>query len=325
MRIFLPHTPNDVVINGNLLLNKISMSKTLQYLRYKLILDKLQSKSFCTFDEIDKNLNQHDIYISPRTLQRDLETIRNDFGIEIIYEHGKGYFIDKDSSLPENIESFANFLEIVNTANLLVTTLSEGKDLLNYISFDSMGNFEGVKHLKTLLYAIRNKQEITFTHLNYFTGLRTPYIVKPYSLREFKNRWYLMAVPSDLNEIRTFGIDRIEELNLKAETFVPDPKIVPASLFKHLIGIMIPDEKVERIVLSFTPLRGNYVRSLKLHSSQNILIDDENEFRIELFLKPNNELIDQLLSFGDTVKVIEPVSVVEEMKRILKNTLLQYK
>ncbi len=301
------------------------MSKTLQYLRYKLILDKLQSKPFCTFEEIDKNLNQHDINISPRTLQRDLETIRNDFGIDIIYENGRGYFIDEDSSIIENIESFANFLEIVNTANLLVTTLSEGKDLLNYISFDSMGNFEGVKHLKTLLLAIRNKQQLKFTHLNYFTGLRTLYTVKPYSLREFKNRWYLMAIPVDLNEIRTFGLDRIEELIMETEMFVHDATIQPNTLYKNIVGIMIPQKKVERIVLSFTPLRGNYVKSLKIHSSQQILIDDEKEFRIELFLKPNNELIDQLLSFGDTVKVIEPIELVEEMKRILKNTLAQYK
>ena len=62
------------------------MSKYLQFRRYQFILEKLRSKAYSSFAEIDMSLRQHDIEINKRTLQRDLQTLRNEFLIEILYD-----------------------------------------------------------------------------------------------------------------------------------------------------------------------------------------------------------------------------------------------
>ena len=83
--------------------------------RYTLIIEKINRKQYPSFDTIKDYLFEHGFEVSARTIQRDIEQIRFDFGIEIQYDRYKnGYFIDVDSSI--NIESFLRFLEIVGTA-----------------------------------------------------------------------------------------------------------------------------------------------------------------------------------------------------------------
>ena len=62
------------------------MSGYVQFRRYYFIIEKLKSKAFTTFEEIYETLAGHDIEINRRTLQRDLQTIRNEFLIEIPYD-----------------------------------------------------------------------------------------------------------------------------------------------------------------------------------------------------------------------------------------------
>lgn len=270
-------------------------------------------------------LERHDIGISIRTFQRDLQTMRSDLGIEIKYQEGKNYYIDWEETDLRDLESFTHFLEIVHTANIFGNTMSKERDLLSYISFDSSGNFSGANNLKGILKAIKEQKLITFNHLNYLKNEKTNFTVKPYGLREYKNRWYLAAVADYRpNEITTFGLDRIEDLGVSQEIFKKDPKIDPVAYYKDVVGVLVPEGDTEKIVLSFLPWRGKFVKSLKLHRSQQILVDDDNECRIQLKLKVNNELEDLILSFGESVKVIEPMGLVKKIQDRLNQALSQY-
>lgn len=94
------------------------MSKHGTIRRYTLEIEKIRRGQFPSFQEIKDYLFEHGFEIGARTIQRDIEQIRFEFGIEIKYDRDKnGYYIDYVNSL--NIESFFRFLEIVNTAELL--------------------------------------------------------------------------------------------------------------------------------------------------------------------------------------------------------------
>jgi predicted DNA-binding transcriptional regulator YafY len=77
--------------------------------------------------------------------------------------------------------------------------------------------------------------------------------------------------------------------------------------------------------LSFTSFQGNYLKTLAIHHSQKIITDNEQELKIELLLKPNIELIQKILSFGDSVTVLEPSWLMEEVKLQLENSLKKYR
>ena len=69
---------------------------------------------------------------------------------DMIYDDGQIGYIDFEESIAADVEAFMHFLEIINTAELLRQSLSEGSRSLKYVSFDSQGNFQGTGHLKPL-------------------------------------------------------------------------------------------------------------------------------------------------------------------------------
>lgn len=299
------------------------MSKHGTIRRYTLEIEKISRGQFPSFQEIKDYLFEHGFEIGDRTIQRDIEQIRFEFGIEIKYDRDKnGYYIDYENSL--NTESFFRFLEIVNTAELLTESLLESKDSLKHISFDTGGGLKGIENLRPLLKAIKDNRKISFTHFNFHTDKSRKYTLKPYLLKEYQNRWYIVGIIGGIGEFRTFGIDRVENLEIKTETFKPHKKLNPIEMFNKTIGLVYSENTVQTIVLSFTPTQGKYVKTLPLHPTQKILIDDESECRISLEIIPNYELTQQILKYGVTIKVIEPQWLADEIKEILKRTIEKY-
>jgi len=292
--------------------------------RYTLEIEKIKGGQFPTFEDISNYLISFDFDISNRTLQRDLKQIRNEFGLAIEYNRIKnGYFIDYESSI--NVESFFRFLEIVNTADLLTESLAQSKEILNYISFDTGGGLKGIDNLPNLLQATKENRHITFNHYNYHTNTSKKYTIKPYLLKEYQNIWYVIGLFGDSDEFRTFGIDRIQDLEVTSKLFKPKTNLHPIEMFDNTIGLVYSLNSIQKVVLSFTPTQGRYIKNLPLHHSQTILVDNDTELKIGLNIIPNYELNQLILKHGSTIKVIEPKWLVNEIKGILKETLSYYK
>ena len=292
--------------------------------RYSLIIEKTGNGYFPDFKTIKQYLHDHGFEISDRTLQRDIEQIRIEFGTEIRYDRARnGYFIDREHSI--RTDSFLRFLEIVTTAELLVESLRESKQALDYISFDGQGSLRGIENLKSLLFAVRNRRIICFTHENFQSGEVHRFTIKPYLLKEYQNRWYVIGTVLEMNHQQlTFGIDRIYDLEVTGKTFRRDPGLDPEKPFRHIIGLTYSEEDPVEIVLAFTPLQGKYVKALPLHPSQEVLAENETELRIRLFLSPNYEFRQQILKLGDTVQILKPESLVREIRDLLEKNLAQY-
>lgn len=299
------------------------MSKSGSIRRYSLIIEKIKQTQYPSFQVIKDYLLSQGFEVSPRTVQRDIEQIRFEFGVEITYNRSKrGYYIDLDSSI--NFESFIRFLEIVNTAELLTESLQESKDSLKHISFESQGSLKGIENLKPLLYAIMNHKRIRFSHENFETGKIRKYSLDPYLLKEYQSRWYIVGFISDTS-LLTFGIDRMTDLEVLQDIFTYNTSINPMKLFENAIGLTFSGGNAEEIILSFTPLQGKYLKSLPLHKSQVILKDDDLELIIRLYIIPNFEFIQKLLMLGETVTVIKPEWLINHLKKSLQNTLKRYK
>lgn len=95
--------------------------------------------------------------------------------------------------------------------------------------------------------------------------------------------------------------------------------------FRHSYGIITDGTKPEKVVLSVLPEEINFLKSLPLHHSQKIVSEDDKECIIELFISPTYDFIMEILSMGKEITVIEPISLREKIKEILKKTLENYK
>lgn len=298
-------------------------SKPLQ--RFALIIDKLKYKTYPSFEELSEFIKeQKDMEFSERTLQRDIKNIREEFGIEIVFDQvKKGYYINWEESVV-NPEAFLGFLEIVNISDALSESFREGKEALKYLHFGS-SSFKGIEYLRDILFALKKHREIIIHHKGFEKENVSVYKLQPCLIREYLNRWYVIGRVSGDKDFRTFGLDRIQKLEVTDKVFdirkLPDAR----KLFDHIIGLVYSEKEPEQIVLSFTPNQGRYIKSLPIHTSQEILKDDNKELRISLYLSPNFELRQQLLMYGSGVTVISPPSLRDEIKEELKRALDKYK
>jgi predicted DNA-binding transcriptional regulator YafY len=140
--------------------------------------------------------------------------------------------------------------------------------------------------------------------------------VEPYALKEFKNRWYIIAKECKDDKIKSFALDRLTQLEISKQTFAYPKNYSVEENYRYCFGIISPNgESPQDIILAFDPFQGKYIKTLPIHDSQVILIDNSEEIRIKLRLCLTHDFLMELLSFGEYLKVIEPKSLADKVKK----------
>lgn len=183
---------------------------------------------------------------------------------------------------------------------------------------------KGTEWLGPIMEALRDKKAIDITYKSFDTENLNEYIIHPYLLKEYRNRWYLVGNDNARNLIRTFGLDRITNVALSELVYKQNTSFDPTVYFEHSIGITVSDMKPHIIELSFTPMQGKYLKTQPLHSSQKILADTEQEFKISINVLISYELITLILSYGADVKVVSPNDLKEKIAGLHKESAALY-
>lgn len=299
------------------------MSKRESIARYNLIIKKVR-KGPTTFKEIsdylkrESELQEYNFNTHIRTFQRDLNDIRSLYDIDIQFNRScKVYYIDNDS----NQEAFERIMEAYDTFN----ALSSSDRLSNYIHFENRRSM-GTENLYGLLHAIQNRVRITFIYQKFWDDKSTCRTLEPFALKEFRNRWYLVGNDESQNQVRIFALDRMQNLEISKSRFTQSVSFDVNEYFQDSFGIISSNgAKAEKVILSFTPDQGKYIKSLPLHHSQQVVADNEKEVLINLNLVVTFDFIMELMSYGAEVKVIQPVALVNEMKGKYQEALNLYK
>jgi len=305
------------------------MSKRGYISRYLLILKRLKLKPYTSYQELQRYIDSQVDYLhmrddtlvvgfSKRTLQRDIKEIRNVFGIDIEYsKQQKGYYIIQKEMENMNFQRMIEAFDMFNSLNL-------AQDMTPFIHLEKRRP-QGTEYLYGLLHAIKNQLEIKFKHQKFWDDKPSNRLVAPYSLKEFKNRWYILAKDSKDGQVKSFALDRLTELEITNQKFILPSNYNPENIYRNSFGIISPNgNEPKEIILSFDSDQGKYVKTLPLHETQQILLDTENELQIKLTLYITHDLIMELLSFGNSLKVLEPVSLANEIKMTLKKAYSQY-
>lgn len=298
------------------------MSKRESITRYFLIIKKLR-RNPSTFDEIadyllrESEIQSYEYNTSKRTFQRDLDDIRSLFSIDIQYDFSRRvYYISNESEPEMNIRILEAF-DMLNALNL-----SDG--LSKYIHFEKRKP-QGTENLNGLLHAIKNCFQIYFSYQKFWDDKPEKRYVEPYALKEFRNRWYLMAKDLKDGKVKIFGLDRLKDLDITRRTFKSPADYVIDDKYRYCFGIISPDDQdPEEIILSFNAFHGKYIKSLPLHETQQIISDTEKELQIKLKLCITLDFIMELLSLGANVKVIKPKTLISQLKKAYQNALNLY-
>lgn len=295
------------------------MSKLIYFKRYLYIIDRLRSRP-CSFVELQeyviRKLENEDINTgfeyAVRTFERDKKDISILFGIKVEYERkDKVYYIDEEDIEDQSVTRMIDAFSIHHA-------LQEGNKLSPSVFLEKRKSL-GTEHIHGIIHAIQNLYILKFTHKKHWEDFSTQREVKPIALKESQQRWYLIAWDKKDERVKTFGLDRISNLKITDTKFKAISYNVEKE-FQHAFGVQT-DEPVQKVVLEFSWLQGNYIKSFPLHESQHILEENGETVLIVIHIHTTNDFIMELLKYGSNVKVLEPISLQNEMKsRILAMT-----
>lgn len=310
--------------------SKLSTSRTEGILkRLSLIIQKVKYNEGISSKELGDYLNEQlkmydylDVGTSKKTIERDTAIISRLFGIDIKHSKKRGWYIENDSWINVDYERLLEHFDLLEILTL-------DSKLRKYV-FPEKKKRKGSEYISWIIEAIKESVRIEFKYRKFDNTItKERRTVEPYALKEFKGRWYLLAMeidgrPEEKGEIKTWGLDRIQELSISEKKFKRNIQLNLEDEFKDVFGIHSDKEKpIEEVILSFTPTSGRYNESLPLHKSQVTLVDNDKEFKIKLNVKLTNDFIMELLSQSENMTVISPQHLKEVLINIHQSAIKQ--
>ncbi|NEW80792.1 MAG: WYL domain-containing transcriptional regulator [Mariniphaga sp.] len=292
--------------------------------RYLQILQFIEKSKFPTSAEMIDKMGESGIKVSDRQLKRDIESLRSEFGLDIHYSVvKKGYYLENEEL---TFPYFLKLLEFSQNMELLTSYLKEGSNIAEIIEFEDYNSFKGVQYIRDIAFFIKDGAEICLKYKRFDAQVEKEYCFQPYLLREYLNRWYVIGLLSDSNEIRTFGLDRIVGAQDTGRKFKKEKINDILSLFRNVIGINAAEQDIaEDIELVCMTFQGNLLKTLPMHASQKVIRETPDEIVFSYKLVVNFELKHRLLMMATQAKVVKPVSLKEEMEKLLREAQNFYK
>jgi predicted DNA-binding transcriptional regulator YafY len=145
-------------------------------------------------------------------------------------------------------------------------------------------------------------------------------------LKQYNNRWFLFGYNPEKDKYDwNIALDRIKNITEISEVYIPNSKIDWTEYFEDIIGVTKPvNMNPSTIILHFYGKTGYYIESKPIHGSQKSkwIKDDVLEVNLELIV--NYEFERFVLSYADSVKVIQPESLIERIKTRMGKGYCQY-
>ena len=188
----------------------------------------------------------------------------------------------------------------------------------SFIQFETNENTEGYKYFDPIYEAIKDEAVLKITYQSFVADEQREFIIHPYLLKEYRNRWYVVCLIDGKKEITTFALDRIIKIKNSSKPFKPNTHFDPEKYFQHVIGIYRkPDDKPVIIKMKVAPLQGAYFKTQPLHHTQNaIKTFKDGSVLMQYNLIINLELKQLLLSYAGSINIIEPAGLKKEMEVI---------
>jgi predicted DNA-binding transcriptional regulator YafY len=180
-----------------------------------------------------------------------------------------------------------------------------------------------MEHYDTIVNAILDKQPLRLVYKKFNADVDV-HTYHPYFLKEYKGRWYLLGYSEHIHFHPTLGLDRIESISPASVAFKENTKLNPNTYFNNTIGITLGKGNPEEVLLHFTPVQANYIKTQFLHHTQEVVQDDGNGLIVKMKLIPNYELLQLLLSFGAEVEVLEPATLREQITTTIRKMTERY-
>jgi len=226
------------------------------------------------------------------------------------------YYIDDGNVHNESVTDW-----LLNSA-AMSSVLSDSREVSDRIFLEDVPSAR--EYLSLIIDAVKEAHPIRFTYQPFSRINATPGIIlEPYFLKIFRQRWYVIGRNVKEDTIKTYALDRIREAVVLPDTFELPAGFDIENYFRDSFGIIVDHSEPKRVSIRTDPRQAKYLRALPLHHSQDEIIHDSYSiFSYRLQLTP--DFVQELLSYGPRITVIEPPELRAMIITSLKESLASY-
>lgn len=323
------------------------------HLRYNILDYCFRNKSY-GFEELLRTLNEgiSELYpgeeISERTLREDIKVFRDKVnGFDAPLPEGQRTYTYSDANFTiaqrplqkyeqylveaaqQLLSRFENHPKYNRLAEALIKFQDEEEqenDATRILFYDHNKEYKGIKFLKPLYLAIKKKQVLQINYKGFKDESASVLEFHPHILKQYNRRWFVFGL-NKTRDIEEWSIPLDERLIdfeiLEDENYVESNTDWEA-FFRTMVGVVRPGEaQVEKVVLRFHNGRENYFKTKPFQPDFEEFFEEEKQDQVWFETIINKELVQQLLSYGQDLEVLEPEQLKEQMRE-QSNTMQQF-
>lgn len=292
--------------------------------RYVWLLETIHRAGKITFEEINARWLRSELSggetLSLRTFHHHRDAIEElfDINIECIKRGGYCYYIEDTEELEKGcvrkwlLNSFA-------VDNLIV----ESRKLKSRILLEEVPS--GKRYLIPLIEAMRDGMIVEVDYQSFRQQVPANFEIEPYCLKLFRQRWYVVVRSPHYNRVMIYSLDRILDLEVSEKTFYYPEEFNPQSYFDACFGIVADDDiGIETVQLKVYAPQDKYFDALPLHHSQRTVEVTEGHTVYEYRIRPTYDFVQELLSHGADVEVLQPSLLRSRLGDIAKEMVALY-
>ncbi len=289
----------------------------------------------------------HRIEVSPKTIQRDLEFMRDRMSLPLVWNaqrNGYHYTEEVDAFPTLQISEGELFALLVAEKALqqyrgtpyekrLVGALKKlerslpGTVSLNLAEWEQTVSFRttaepvvNVPVMETLAQAMQKREQLRIRYRKPGSKQPEERTVDPYHLANVNGDWYLFAFDHLRNDIRTFVPGRIVEVTKTGKRFDRPAKFTLEKRLRDSFGIHSTEGEFA-VVLRFEERVADYIREKRWHPSQQLKELPAGSVELRLKLGSLVEIQRWVLGWGGAAKVIAPPELVQSVRAAAESLL----
>lgn len=316
------------------------------HLRYNTLDNCFRNKSY-GFEELLKVVNEdiEELYpgenISERTLREDIKVFRDKkdgFGAPLkeglrTYKYSdtdfsiaqrplqkyEQYLIEAAQQLLSRFENHPKYNKLSEALIKFQDEEEQENDESRILFYDHNEEYKGINHLKPLYLAIKKKQVLKIVYKGFKDKESSVFEFHPHILKQYNRRWFVFGYNKTVERWQhSIPLDErlISFETLKDENYL-DSDIDWGTFFRTMVGVVRNGETV-KVVLQFHNGRENYFKTKPFQPDYEEFFEEEKQDQVWFETIINKELVQQLLSYGKDVEVIEPESLKMQMREHTK-------
>ena len=147
--------------------------------------------------------------------------------------------------------------------------------------------------------------------------------VNPYAVHLHNGTLYLIGYCHTRKDIRSFVVDRMQKIKVTEETFLAPLGFSLENYLRHSFGMF--REELVRVKVRFHKSLTHYLLERRWHPSQKNKKLKDGSLELAFELAGTKEIKTWILGFGSLARIVEPESLVVEVRKDLEKSLTSYR